>query len=351
MAKKLFKTWGETLFPPPIVGRVSKAPKIHTSAGVRPKPKNTISHSKNASGQQGGLTPKLKAQLIVKKAPEVMVKISGNSKGMSKLKNHVDYISRNGDVELEGQDGLTYSGKGAAKGVLDDWQDSQQIPDMEQDGKRREAIHVILSMPENTDRDSVKKAARAFAQQTFEGHEWFMAEHRDEAHPHVHFVVKMADEYGSRLNPKKSDLQMWRETFAQKLNQYGIEANATPRQVRGRARRPKTQAQYHAIKNKRPLRNDLKRRKEVAEAAKMGGDIPDHPSLKKSRRTRLEVQENANGFIKELRDSGDFQLADKLKQHFQNLPVIQSEQQAALKDLKQSLAEIQKSNPKNKTDR
>ena len=349
MSKKPFKTWGETLFPPPIVGRVTKVPKIHTAAGVRPKPKATPKNTSQKQNQQGALTPKIKAQLMVKKAPEVMVKISGCSKGMSKLKNHVDYVSRNGSVELESQDGLSFTGKGAAQGILNDWKDNQQIPDMEQDGKRREALHVILSMTENTDRDAVKNAARAFAQQTFEGHEWLMAEHRDEAHPHVHFVVKMADEYGHRLNPKKADLQLWRETFAEKLQENGIEANATKRQVRGRARRPKTQAQYHALKNKRPLRNDSKRRKEVVDAAKAGQAIPDHPNIKKARSTRLEVQQNANNFINELKSTGELKLAEDLNKHFANLPQIRSEQQQALADLNYKLANMEKS--KSKKDR
>jgi hypothetical protein len=146
----------------------------------------------------------------------------------------------------------------------------------------------------------------------------------------VHFVVKMADEYGHRLNPKKADLQLWREIFAEKLQENGIEANATKRQVRGRARRPATQAQYHAIKNKRPLRNDTKRRKEVMDAAKAGRAIPDHPNIKKARSTRLEVLQNANNFINELQSTGDLKLADDLKKHFADLPKVQTAQQQAL---------------------
>jgi hypothetical protein len=32
---------------------------------------------------------------------------------------------------------------------------------------------------------------------------------------------------GKRLNPRKEDLHRWRETFAQRLRDWGIEAEAT----------------------------------------------------------------------------------------------------------------------------
>lgn len=329
--KKKFKTWGERLFPPAVVGRVYKLPKAYTE--VRSNKRATLMKKPPKTRRGGGgLSPQKKAELLVKKAPEVMVKISGASKGMSKLRNHVDYVSRNGNVELEDQNGNIFSGKGSVEDVLLDWQENQNIPHREKDGKRREAIHVVLSMPANTDRDSVKNAAREFGQKAFSGHEWFMAEHRDEAHPHVHFVVKMADDTGRRLNPRKADLQLWREQFAKHLHDYGIEANATPRPIRGKTRRPKSQAQYHAIKNKRPLRNDQERRREVAEALKAGRGIDDAPPLVKARKTRVNVLQNAEGFVSELRAGGHDVLADELQNHFKTLKPVESEQQAALRE-------------------
>ena len=39
------------------------------------------------------------------------------------------------------------------------------------------------------------------------------------------------------LNPRKADLHRWRETFAEKLRGYGVEAEATRRATRGATRR------------------------------------------------------------------------------------------------------------------
>ena len=38
---------------------------------------------------------------------------------------------------------------------------------------------------------------------------------------------------GERLKPRKADLQRWRETFAEKLRGYGIDAEATRQATRG----------------------------------------------------------------------------------------------------------------------
>jgi hypothetical protein len=61
-----------------------------------------------------------------------------------------------------------------------------------------------------------------------------MVLHTDQAHPHVHLVVSAYNMEGTRLNIRKADLRRWREQFARHLRQHGIEANATPSQIRGR---------------------------------------------------------------------------------------------------------------------
>jgi len=64
----------------------------------------------------------------------------------------------------------------------------------------------MLSMPPGTDRESVKKAARNFAREVFENHQYVFVAHEDEKHPHVHIAVKAVDRDGIRMNPRKADL-------------------------------------------------------------------------------------------------------------------------------------------------
>jgi len=54
--------------------------------------------------------------------------------------------------------------------------------------------------------------------------------------PHVHLVVKAVGENGERLYIRKDTLQAWREQFAHALREQGVEANATPAALRGKAK-------------------------------------------------------------------------------------------------------------------
>ena len=60
--------------------------------------------------------------------------------------------------------------------------------------------------------------------------------HDHQANPHVHISVRAESKHGKRLNPRKADLHRWRETFAEKLRDRGVEAEATRQATRGRSR-------------------------------------------------------------------------------------------------------------------
>ena len=115
----------------------------------------------------------------------------------------------------------------------------------EQSDRRKEAFNIVLSMPPGTDRQAVHEAVRAFAQAQFQDYQYVFAAHNDEKHPHVHLCVKATSYQGVRLNPRKNDLQSWREHFAEKLHDYGIEANATPRRARGVVQKAERQVLRH----------------------------------------------------------------------------------------------------------
>lgn len=180
----------------------------------------------------------------VDRVPEVMVKISGGGKNMGSIKAHIAYISRNGSIELEDERGQLSVGKGGIQDVCFSWEKGRVgIPTHGE--KRREAFNIVLSMPPGTDRQSVKEAARQFAVDQFKKHQYVFVAHDDEKHPHVHVAVKAVDCDGKRLNPRKSDLQLWRESFAGKLRDQGVMANATPRKARGINRKSDKQSKYH----------------------------------------------------------------------------------------------------------
>ena len=105
------------------------------------------------------------------------------------------------------------------------------------DSTMRDAFHLVLSMPTRTDPLSVQRAARDFATREFAGFQYAMVLHtfetdpdpRPSPHPHVYLMVKAVGLDGVRLNPRKADLQRWREGFAEALREHGIEATTTSR--------------------------------------------------------------------------------------------------------------------------
>jgi len=79
----------------------------------------------------------------------------------------------------------------------------------------------------------VQRAAREFPKAEFSDHRYVMVLHDHQANPHVHLSVRTESNHGDRLNPRKADLQRWRETFAERLRGWGIDAEASRQATRG----------------------------------------------------------------------------------------------------------------------
>jgi hypothetical protein len=171
------------------------------------------------------------AALVERRAPQVMVKVTGGGRGMKAIAAHFRYISKHGRLEIEDEQGQKTQGKDAVREMAEDWRyGGSLIPEQ---GNRREAFNIMLSMPSGTDASIVQKAAREFAQQELVGHKFVMVLHEHQANPHVHLSVRAEGRNGHRLNPRKAELRRWRETFAEKLRGWGVEAEATPGRLRG----------------------------------------------------------------------------------------------------------------------
>lgn len=174
------------------------------------------------------------------RAKQVVVKISGGGKGMLPVAAHFRYIARQGkpevggrgqSLELEDERGNKITGAEAIKELQYDWRMAgSYIPD---ESHRKEAFNIVLSMPAGTDPHMVLSSVRAFARETFEGHKYVFVLHNDTDSPHVHLAVRAERNDGHRLNPRKADLQQWRERFAVKLQDRGISAVATRASTRG----------------------------------------------------------------------------------------------------------------------
>jgi len=204
---------------------------------------NFRSHGRVGRVDRARLSP-AQAQLVARTAartPEVMVKIlSGGATSAKAVRRHLDYVGRKGEVELYTDDGDALRGRDAAGQLPDNWN-----LDLEEAGARRQigkgtkaqpvrlAHKIVFSMPPGTNPDKVLSAVQNLCREEFAlKHRYAMALHTDDAHPHVHVVLKARSEQGQRLNISKSHLKEWRVKFAAHLRELGVAANATPREFR-----------------------------------------------------------------------------------------------------------------------
>lgn len=214
------------------------------------------SFARRGPGRRERLSPEEVALIgrTVRRAPEVMVKVlpkDGNN--LRSVARHLNYIGRQGNLELETDDGDRLQRRDAGQQLVENWD-----LDLDQDrrdsrlsagrGRAPKLVHkIMLSMPPGTPAKGVLEAARNFAREEFAmKHRYALVLHTDEPHPHVHLVVKAVSEQGERLNIRKATLRWWRQEFARHLREQGIAANATERAVRGEIRARKTDGIYRA---------------------------------------------------------------------------------------------------------
>jgi hypothetical protein len=208
--------WGERLFyPGNRIVRSAATPRLtalsigHRAAAVRARLEATV----------------------LRRALQVMVKVTGGGRGMAAIAAHFRYIAKSGRLPFEDDRGVTREGKEALSDPVEQWRyGGSEIPTT---SARREAFNIILSMPRGTDPLILQRAAREFAEAELADHRYVMVMHDHQANPHVHLSVRAESNHGDRLNPRKADLQRWRETFAERLRGWGIEAEASRQATRG----------------------------------------------------------------------------------------------------------------------
>lgn len=245
-----------------------------------------------------------KAKRVIRRAFEVMVKISGNAKGSCHIKAHIVYISRNGKIEIENERGEILKGKDAIKDVHTEWLQDGGL----RRANTRDTANVVLSMQKGTDPKALKNSAREFAKQQFgENYQYVFALHTDTDHPHVHLTVKTLGFDGRRLHIKKGEPQRWRELFAQKLRHYGIDAEATPRAARGVIKKAVSQTLLHIRKKVTPAVDKAKIKEIVEEfkEAKKSGIPEQKPWEKKIKERQTQIRRTWLLAAQELSKGGD----------------------------------------------
>jgi hypothetical protein len=181
-------------------------------------------------GVATGNTARAKLARIVRRAPEVVVKVTGRQRGGSHVKAHLDYIGRKGKLGIETREGEVLTSKQDIAERAAEWSDTVQW----RSRPTVSSVSLIFSMPAGTDPDKVLGAVRALAlAELSDNHDYVLALHTDTPRPHVHLTVQAEGLDRTRFNPRPVQLNRFRERFARELRARGVAAEATPRRARG----------------------------------------------------------------------------------------------------------------------
>jgi hypothetical protein len=305
--------------------------------GERNSALDIVSYGRRGVGRPKSFTRDQIAQIArtVRRAPEVMVKVSGGANTTKGVAAHFSYIGRQGELEIETDDGERLQGKNVAAQLVEDWDlDLDALLDnrlnWERGGRRNPKLvhNIILSMPSNTPPARLLAASRDFAREEFGlKHRYAMVLHTDQAHPHVHLVVSAHDTEDHRLNISKAHLRRWREQFARHLRNHGIEANATAAQLRGRLSNHQKDGIYRAAQ-RGESRVEWERERRVIRAAE-AGTAHQMPSLGRIVQTAEAVQHDWLLTSAELERQGLGALAADVEGFRQSLRVALSRQERA----------------------
>ena len=160
--------------------------------------------------------------------PQVVFKVLSKLAGATGIQKALDYISRDGALELEMANEEYLNDKTDTAALIDDWRHTFA---MRKNGV--DAVHLMLSTPAHTDPDAVLQAARAFCADQFPTHDYVFVRHDDTRNPHVHVLVKQRNAEQECLPWYKADLTHYREAWGHHCNQRGIDAATSYRSERG----------------------------------------------------------------------------------------------------------------------
>ena len=269
-------------------------------------------------------TAKARLHRIARDAPEVMVKITGRTRGTAgHLKAHLDYITRHGRLDALTQDGQWITDRPTLGALHDNWLLANTVYARGRDcPNATQSVSIILSMRPGTPPDQLEAAAYTWAKDTFNRtHDWLMVRHDDTDHPHVHVTVRAVGYDGRRLWPGPHALQEWRERFAQELRRKGIEAEATPRQARGIVRKAPRMVIQKLEQRGVPSRV---RQQERIDAERDARVVTQPPAWSRALQVRQESIRNAYAYHADVLakgDQADRQLSTEVRRFVAEMPV------------------------------
>jgi hypothetical protein len=177
---------------------------------------------------------------IARGLPQAVVKVVSYARGLKRVSQLADYISRKGALELETETGERVAGRDQTKALVENWS-----RDFDPRKNGRDTTHLIFSMPPGSDPEALRKAVRTVGARAFPHREWMFGIHQDKNHPHAHMIVKMRGRDLKKLRLNKPELYHFREIFAEAAREQGVQLAASPRAARGVGKKAVRQPLYY----------------------------------------------------------------------------------------------------------
>ena len=185
------------------------------------------------------------------KNTEVVIKLTSNSKNFKSISNHIDYITRNGELDFfipvdeYTQDHIRYRnsldrGQHIEKEISKELKNEikEFFKDCKADNSKkeqRETFNLVFSMKDylgvdkfSFDPKIVRQAAIKTIETMYPNNFFVAALHTDTSNPHCHICLKAKNDItGKYIDIRKNDFIKMRKIFADELTLRGVEATAT----------------------------------------------------------------------------------------------------------------------------
>jgi len=283
--------------------------------------------------------------LVAKKLPQAVLKISSHNTGAKSVAARLHYISRQGTISLETDEGVMLVGSEEVDELVSHW-----AVDFPERKNSRDSMSLVISLPAGTNERAAIDAAREFFAETFaENHEYVFAGHDDTDNFHIHLVVKARGRDGKPMRPSRRDPQLWRQRFAEKARAHGIELDASPRFARGQGRRTPPTSVYEIRRRREIPRVDESAAKEAIRRATNPRDRASRSESvirKINQRERVIFATQAMEVVaqaKKLKDDGKrmmaLEIASELASFAEGMPVPRSRMDTMKSALKPELGQ------------
>ena len=159
---------------------------------VRPKGGRPGGRWRGLGRWTGSLTQRVRA---ARGLPQAVFKITSWNHSGGALRDRANYVSREGENEVETESGERLQSLIELEQLVSVW-----AKDPAERKDRRLSMSGVVSFPRGADEEKATEAARQFFQAGFgANHDYFFAVHKDSKQFHVHVVVKAKGHDGTQL--------------------------------------------------------------------------------------------------------------------------------------------------------